>query len=104
MLLPLRCEFHVIVMDKGPFVLVQRADDMRLMQQKEQLSRRMGARYLPGGRAQQYHLSKSSLDACLLQLHTSLSHDWPASFVQVRPESFPSAQHIDSRNVLLHLM
>jgi hypothetical protein len=64
-------------------LLMQVADELRLLQQKEQLSRRLSARYVPGGRAQKQTLNRSSLDTCLLQLHMTLSHDWPASFVQV---------------------
>ena len=63
---------------------MQRRDELQLQQQAESLRQRMGPRYLPGGRAQQRDLQKSSLDSCLLHLRATLSRDWPHSFIQVR--------------------
>jgi hypothetical protein len=62
---------------------VQRKDELRWQQQADSIRQRMGVRYVPGGKAQRKDLHKSSLNDCLLQVHATLSHDWPISFVQV---------------------
>lgn len=61
---------------------LQSADELRMQQQAQQLRARISARYVPSGRLQPHALMKASLDMCLLQLHTTLARDWPASFVQ----------------------
>ena len=62
---------------------VQRAETQRKQDAVTSMQQRLGARYVPGGKAQSKDLQKSSLDACLLHLHATLSHDWPLSYVQV---------------------
>jgi hypothetical protein len=68
---------------------VQRKEEARAAAAAASIAARTAsARYVPGGRAQHRDLQKSSLDACLINLHATLSRDWPVSFVQVRDPLF----------------
>jgi len=62
---------------------VQRQEDKQRLE-RIRAQRRVGGRYLPGGKPQTNNLRKASTADCLLQLQAGLRADWPLSFVQVR--------------------